>query len=87
MLLASGDIVIARPDNEYADLFFGLPNSFGTLGYALRIKTRAIPAKKYVHLTHIKIADPGAFFKEMDRLVCADPADAISSTAWCSSPA
>lgn len=72
VLLASGDVVVARPDNQYSDLFFGLPNSFGTLGYALRIKTRAIPAKKYVHLTHIKIADPVGFFKEMDR-ICADP--------------
>jgi len=73
VLLASGEVVIARADNPYSDLFFGLPNSFGTLGYALRLKTKAIPAKKYVHLTHIRIAEPREFFGEMDRL-CADPA-------------
>ena len=31
----------ARRDNEHRDLFFGFPNSYGTLGYALRGDGRA----------------------------------------------
>ena len=27
-------------DNEHSDLFFGFPNSYGTLGYALRVKAQ-----------------------------------------------
>ena len=33
----------ARPDNEHADLFYGFPNSYGTLGYALRLVARTQP--------------------------------------------
>ena len=30
------------------DLFFGFPNSYGTLGYALRLTARTLPVKPYV---------------------------------------
>ena len=40
VLLGDGRIVTATPDNEHADLFFGFPNSYGTLGYALRVLAR-----------------------------------------------
>ena len=55
----------ARPTNEHSDLFFGFPNSYGTLGYALRVKARAFPAKKYVALAHIRHRDRRAFFREL----------------------
>jgi hypothetical protein len=42
-------------DNEHADLFFGFPNSYGTLGYALRVKAQHVPVKKYVHLAHLAV--------------------------------
>ena len=41
VLTGDGRVVIARPDNEHADLFHGFPNSYGTLGYALRLHDRA----------------------------------------------
>src|SRR5512147_1698549 len=44
------------------DLFFGFPNSYGTLGYALKLTVRLIPAKPYVHLTHTRFADPESYF-------------------------
>jgi FAD/FMN-containing dehydrogenase len=44
------------------DLFFGFPNSYGTLGYALKLAIRLIPAKPYVHLTHTRFADPESYF-------------------------
>ena len=58
VLLADGDIVVCTPTNTYSDLFFGFPNSFGTLGYALRLKAKAIRAKKFVEVTHIPYSDP-----------------------------
>jgi FAD/FMN-containing dehydrogenase len=33
VLLPGGDVVHCTPDNEHRDLFFGFPNSYGTLGY------------------------------------------------------
>jgi FAD/FMN-containing dehydrogenase len=62
ILLADGEVVLASPTNEHSDLFFGFPNSFGTLGYALRIRARTIPAKPYVELTHIRFDDAEKFF-------------------------
>ena len=40
ILLADGRSVLCTPDNEHRDLFFGFPNSYGTLGYALKLKAR-----------------------------------------------
>src|SRR3954452_9462251 len=37
VLTGAGDIVVARPDGEHLHLFRALPNSYGTLGYALRL--------------------------------------------------
>src|SRR5690606_3181540 len=50
VLLPGGKIVTARADNEHADLFHALPNSYGTLGYILRAKIKLHAAGPYVHL-------------------------------------
>jgi FAD/FMN-containing dehydrogenase len=47
---------------ENPDLFFGFPNSYGTLGYALRLTIRLIPVQPYVRLTHTRFADPESYF-------------------------
>ena len=65
ILLAEGDTVICTPTNDYSDLFFGFPNSFGTLGYALRIRAKTTPAKRVVELTHIRYADSNAYFSAL----------------------
>ncbi|PHQ81450.1 MAG: FAD-linked oxidase [Coxiella sp. (in: Bacteria)] len=71
VLLASGDIVTCRADNEYSDLFFAFPNSYGTLGYALRVVLKLIPAKAYVALRHRQFNDPQSYFKKLTTL-CLD---------------
>ena len=67
VLLADGDIVVCTPDNAYSDLFFGFANSFGTLGYALRVKAKTIKAKNFVEVAHIRHGDPLAFFADLAR--------------------
>jgi FAD/FMN-containing dehydrogenase len=64
ILLGDGRIMVCSPARE-PDLFYGFPNSYGTLGYALRLKIRLIPAKRYVHLTHTQFSDPGRYFDHM----------------------
>ncbi|MDQ6839442.1 MAG: FAD-binding oxidoreductase [Actinomycetota bacterium] len=56
ILTGEGTVVTARPDNEHAELFFGFPNSYGTLGYALRVKIDLDPVAPYVHLRHLRFA-------------------------------
>src|SRR5512140_1176178 len=57
---------------ENPDLFFGFPNSYGTLGYALRLTVRLIPAKPFVHLTHTRFSDPQSYFARVAE--CAEGA-------------
>lgn len=66
VLLADGEIVVCTPTNAYSDLFLGFANSFGTLGYALRIKAKTVKAKKFVEVSHYRYSDPAIFFRELD---------------------
>jgi len=59
VLLPDGQVLTATPDNAQQDLFHGFPNSYGTLGYTLRLKARTVPVKPYVQLTHVHHVDPG----------------------------
>jgi len=67
VLLPDGRVVEATPDNEHADLFRGFPNSYGTLGYALKLRARVVPVKPYVHLTHSRYTDAQTCFRELER--------------------
>ena len=62
VLLGDGRIVTATPNNEYADLFFGLPNSFGTLGYILKLTVRLVEAKRYVRVRHRRFVRSDRYF-------------------------
>lgn len=72
VLLPGGRTVVCTPTNEHRDLYFGFPNSYGTLGYALRVKTKAVPVKRFVRLEHVRHRDPAACFEELRRR-CDDP--------------
>jgi FAD/FMN-containing dehydrogenase len=74
-------ILTCRPDNEYSDLFHGFPNSYGTLGYALRLRLASIPAKPYVALTHRRYTDVDAFFAAVEAAACSD-ADFVDGVAF-----
>jgi FAD/FMN-containing dehydrogenase len=52
VLTGDGRIVTATPANEHRDLFHGFTNSYGTLGYALRLKIELESVTPYVHLRH-----------------------------------
>src|ERR1700684_2289943 len=52
ILTGGGRVVRATGDNEYADLFLGFPNSYGTLGYSLSLTIELEPVQPFVHLRH-----------------------------------
>jgi len=66
VLLSNGDIVDCSPDNAHADLFFGIPNSYGTLGYITMLEARTLPVKPYVELEHVRYSDIDAYFSAVD---------------------
>lgn len=71
ILLGHGSTVVCSR-RQNADLFYGFPNSYGTLGYALRIKVKLVPAKKYVRLVHRCYSDVTHFMAEL-AAICAQP--------------
>ena len=82
VLLADGRIVIATPQNEHADLYFGFANSYGTLGYALRVKAKAVPVKPYVRIEHRPFGDAQAFFAALGEHLRAGDADFVDGTVF-----
>ena len=65
VLTGDGRIVLARTDNEHAELLAGFPNSYGTLGYALRLTIELEPVRPYVQLRHVRHDDAELYFAEM----------------------
>src|SRR3990170_4293653 len=87
ILLPGGRVVLARPDNEHRDLFFGFPNSYGTLGYALRLRIELEPVRPFVRLRHARFTDPVDYFREL-AAVCdggrqeGEPVDFVDGTVF-----
>ena len=71
ILTGSGQVITATPDNEHRDLFFGFPNSYGSLGYALRLKIELEPTRPYVHLRHLRYPTVGEMTAAMDRITAS----------------
>lgn len=72
VLTGDGRVLTCTPDNEHRDLFYGLPNSYGTLGYALKLTAHMMPVQPFVALEHRRFADPAALFAAVSDAV-GDP--------------
>jgi FAD/FMN-containing dehydrogenase len=82
VLLGDGRTVVCTADNEHADLFFGFPNSYGTLGYALRVKARTVPVKPYVHLEHLRFTDAAGYFEALGKQLAGGEADFVDGVVF-----
>jgi FAD/FMN-containing dehydrogenase len=74
VLTGDGRVVTAAPDGPNADLYYGFPNSYGTLGYALRLRIELEPVKPFVSLQHLRFRDADTCFKAMET-ICDSGAD------------
>jgi FAD/FMN-containing dehydrogenase len=72
VLTGSGEVVTASPDGEHADLYRGFANSYGTLGYALRLTIDLQPVAPYVRLRHRRYPDAAACTEAMAELADSD---------------
>lgn len=70
VLLPSGEVVEATPQNHYRDLFYGLANSFGTLGYILKLTIKLIPAKQFVRLEHYRFGTISSLLSTIEEITC-----------------
>jgi FAD/FMN-containing dehydrogenase len=61
----AGEVVTARPgaDEQHGALFATFPNSYGSLGYATRLRIDLEPAPALVSLRHVRFDDAGLLAK------------------------
>jgi FAD/FMN-containing dehydrogenase len=90
ILTGDGRVVVATKDNEHSDLFYGFPNSYGTLGYSLALTIELMPVKPYVHLRHFAFKDPKSCMDAIAEIAAAGSyrghkADFLDGTAFSNS--
>ncbi|ORV87953.1 FAD-binding oxidoreductase [Mycolicibacterium iranicum] len=68
ILTGTGDIVRASED-ENLDLFRAFPNSYGTLGYSVRLKIELEAVKPFVSLRHLRFHSVPDLIDAMDRII------------------
>jgi FAD/FMN-containing dehydrogenase len=71
VLTGDGRIVTATPDGPYGDLFAAFPNSYGSLGYCVRLRIELEPVSPYVALRHVRFDDLAALASAV-HTICAD---------------
>ena len=71
VLVADGRVVTCSPDH-HPEVFYGFPNSYGSLGYATRVRVGLIPVLPFVRLEHVRFEDPENLFASIEA-ECARP--------------
>ncbi len=66
VLTGAGEIVTTRPGD---DLFDAFPNSYGSLGYATRLRIRLEEVPGHVALQHLRFDEPGMLAKTVAEIV------------------
>ena len=69
VLTGAGEIVTATPTNEHADLFRAFPNSYGSLGYSVRLKIELERVHPYVALRNVRCGSLTAVADAIARIV------------------
>ena len=68
ILTGAGEVLTASP-GEHIDLYRAFPNSYGTLGYAVRLRIELEPVEPFVALTHLRFHSLTDLVAEMDRII------------------
>ena len=77
VLVGDGRIVTASPRGEDSALYYGFPNSYGTLGYSLRLRIELAPVLPYVHLTHLPFDNAPQFVAAMAEVAGSGELDGV----------
>lgn len=80
----AGEVVTCRPGDELFDAF---PNSYGSLGYATRLRIELAAVPPYVGLRHQRFSSPGLLAAAVSRIAAqgtwkGEPVDAVDGVAF-----
>ncbi|MFC6090259.1 FAD-binding oxidoreductase [Saccharothrix lopnurensis] len=84
VMTGEGAVEVVKPGD---DLFRGFPNSYGTLGYALRLDIELEPVSPYVRLRHVPFGDAAECARVISA-ICAEgaylgePVDFVDGTVF-----
>ncbi|HEV2887920.1 MAG TPA: FAD-binding oxidoreductase [Jatrophihabitans sp.] len=77
VLTGAGQLLTVSP-SQHPDLFAGFPNSYGSLGYAVRLLIELDPVRPFVALRNVRFADLEA--------LCAAIGQITAERAWAGEP-
>ena len=85
----AGEVLTCRPGPEgpHSDLFDTFPNSYGSLGYATRLRIALMPVPGRVALRHVRFDDAGLLAKAVQEIADSasydgEPVDALDGVAF-----
>src|SRR5664280_1508409 len=87
ILTGAGEVVVAGAEGRHRDLFRAFPNSYGTLGYALRLVIDLEPVHPFVRLRHVRFPNLEALTDAVAEIVAAsafdgEPVDFLDGTVF-----
>ena len=68
ILTGAGEVLTVSRE-RHGDLYRAFPNSYGTLGYAVRLRIELEPVKPFVALTHLRFHALADLMTALDRIV------------------
>lgn len=77
ILTGSGEVLTASP-SEHVDLYRAFPNSYGTLGYAVRLRIELEPVTPFVALRHVRFASLADLVEAMRLIVDTGAYDGVA---------
>lgn len=76
ILTGTGEVLTVSP-TEHADLYRAFPNSYGTLGYAVRLRIELEPVKPFVALRHLRFHSLSDLVTMMGRITQTGRLDGV----------
>src|ERR1700732_1282336 len=77
VLTGTGEVITASAD-QHQDLYRGFPNSYGTLGYSVRLKILLEAVKPFVALRHLRFGSVRDLVSSMERIIDTRAYDGLS---------
>lgn len=74
VLTGAGEVVTCRPGDELFDAF---PNSYGSLGYAIRLRIELTRVGEFVALRHVPFPDADALARAVEEIVRTEQWDGV----------
>jgi FAD/FMN-containing dehydrogenase len=81
LLIGEGEVIHCSPQSN-SDIFYMLPNSYGSLGYVLKCHIKLNKVAPYVKVRYLRFSKAEAFFKAMAEEVKSSKADFIEGVSF-----